>query len=102
MYKTSSHYRSVFIPQTGESRPAEEPVAVAEKTGVEEPVTTDAKTEAVEQEEEEVEPEPVFDYSYDSMMSGPEIVSVSTDNMLELMYPHQYYSSTHYILSLVV
>ena len=37
--------------------------------------------------EEETEAEPVFDYDYNTMKSGPEIVSVSTDNMLELLYP---------------
>ena len=29
----------------------------------------------------------MFDYDYNTMKSGPEIVSVSTDNMLELLYP---------------
>ncbi len=38
-------------------------------------------------DEEETEPEQVFDYSYDSLKSGPETVNLSTDNMLELLYP---------------
>lgn len=33
------------------------------------------------------EPEQVYEYDYNSMKSGPEMVNVTTENMLELSYP---------------
>ena len=49
-------------------------------------VVESAVEEAVN-DKEETEPEQVFDYSYDSLKSGPKRVNISTDNMLELLYP---------------
>ncbi len=50
-------------------------------------IVAESAVEEAVNDEEETEPEQVFDYSYDSLKSGPETVNLSTDNMLELLYP---------------
>ena len=57
---------------------AEEPEKVA---------PAEEKKEGQEEEEEEEE-EMVFDYDYEQLKSTPEMVNVTTSDMLTLLYPH--------------
>ena len=47
-----------------------------------------APAEEKKEEEEEEEEEVVFDYDYEQLKSSPEMVNVTTSDMLTLLYPH--------------
>ena len=76
---------------TPEQQPssAEPPVVSVEggENKAEEPEKVAAATEA-KKEEEEQEEEMVFDYDYEQLKSTPEMVNVTTSDMLTLLYPH--------------